>query len=204
MAQRHSGYERKDEYSTPSWVTECVIPYLRNLKDEHGGRRIRTVWEPACGKGAMSAVLGQHFDVISSDINGGIDFLKQNAPQFHFDAVVTNPPWGRYQEYRDIGRKFLEQALKVTAQKRGVVALLFPSEYDCGKTRREYFADCPMFAKKIVLTRRIVWFKRNDGKKEAPSCNHAWFIWDWQHKGAPTLAYEPIEDLANDQLRQVA
>jgi hypothetical protein len=25
----------------------------------------------------------------------------------------------------------------------------------------------------------------------SPSFNHAWLIWDWQHDGAPTLAYEP-------------
>jgi hypothetical protein len=36
------------------------------------------------------------------------------------------------------------------------------------------------------LLKRIVWFER---KGAAPSFNHAWFIWDWQHHGPPILAY---------------
>ena len=45
---------------------------------------------------------------------------------------------------------------------------------------------CPAFARKVVLTKRIVWF---DGPKAAPSFNHAWYIWDWKHRGSPMLAY---------------
>lgn len=44
------------------------------------------------------------------------------------------------------------------------------------------------FAKKLVLTKRIVWF---DAPGAAPSFNHAWYIWDHRHTGAPTLAYGP-------------
>jgi hypothetical protein len=40
----------------------------------------------------------------------------------------------------------------------------------------------------VVLTKRIKWF---EGSKGQPSFNHAWFIWDWKHEGAPTLAYGP-------------
>jgi hypothetical protein len=51
---------------------------------------------------------------------------------------------------------------------------------------RPLFGGCPQFAKKLVLTKRIVWF---DGPKAAPSFNHAWYLWDWQHSGLPVLAY---------------
>lgn len=38
-------------------------------------------------------------------------------------------------------------------------------------------------------TKRIVWFER---KGAAPSFNHAWYIWDWEHRGFPTIAYYPV------------
>jgi hypothetical protein len=53
-------------------------------------------------------------------------------------------------------------------------------------TRAHLFADCPMFAKKVVLTKRIQWFEDSNG---SPSFNHCWMIWDRQHQGPPTLAY---------------
>ncbi len=65
-------------------------------------------------------------------------------------------------------------------------------DFDHAKRRAYLFADCPQFAKKIVLTRRIVWFVEADGKpKASPSFNHAWFLWDWQHAGPPVIAYGP-------------
>jgi hypothetical protein len=66
------------------------------------------------------------------------------------------------------------------------------TDFDHAKSRRHLFADCPAFAKKLVLTKRIVWFVEDDGKpKAAPSFNHAWFIWSWKHDGPPTIAYGP-------------
>jgi hypothetical protein len=43
-----------------------------------------------------------------------------------------------------------------------------------------------MFAKKVVLTKRIRWFEDSTG---SPTFNHCWMIWDRQHQGPPTLAY---------------
>ena len=48
------------------------------------------------------------------------------------------------------------------------------------------FSDCPTFAKKLILTKRIRWIADSTG---SPSFNHARFIWDRLHKGPPTLAY---------------
>ena len=46
--------------------------------------------------------------------------------------------------------------------------------------------------RRFVLTRRIVWFVEENGKpKAAPSFNHAWYVWDWKHDGAQTIAYGP-------------
>jgi hypothetical protein len=66
----------------------------------------------------------------------------------------------------------------------GKVAMLLRTDYDHAKGRQHLFGECPIFAKKLVLTRRIVWF---DGPNAA--FNHAWYIWDWKHVGPPVLAY---------------
>jgi hypothetical protein len=44
----------------------------------------------------------------------------------------------------------------------------------------------------LVLMKRIVWFAEENGKpKASPSFNHAWYVWDWRHEGAPSIAYGP-------------
>ena len=49
MGKHENGYVRvdKDFYPTPAWVVEALA--------EHVDLRGRTVWEPACGDGRLSA-----------------------------------------------------------------------------------------------------------------------------------------------------
>ncbi len=174
MSQRESGYKRiKDDlYETPNWVTQALWPHIHH---------IRRVLEPAAGNKAMVNALeklGAH--VTYSDISTGQDFLQLQKLR-NVEAIITNPPYGKAQE-------FIEHALSLTQIDKGLVAMLLRTDYDHAKTRQHLFnAPCP-FAKKVVLTKRIVWFER---KGAAPSFNHAWFIWDWRHIGPPTLAYGP-------------
>jgi hypothetical protein len=176
MSQRPSGYERKerDQYQTPAWVTNVLVPHIPNLAS-------RRIWEPACGTGQMVRELQRHCaDVHASDIEGGIDFL-QRANDRGADAIITNPPYTS-------ARAFIEHALALTKPHAGMVAMLLRTDYDHAVTRHHLFACCPAFAKKLVLTKRIVWFDR-PGKSKSPSYNHAWFVWNWAHEGPPVLAY---------------
>jgi hypothetical protein len=142
------------------------------------------VWEPACGDGAMVAVLRKHgFKVTGTDIVNGQDFLNGCRQPTAYDAIVTNPPYGLGGKTAE---RFTEQALLYTKSRRGVVAMLLKVDFDSGKTRGHLFAECPAFALKIVLTERIVWF---EPKIANPSENHAWFLWSWRHRGPPTIAY---------------
>ena len=124
--------------------------------------------------------------MLASDISEGGDFLKlERLPDASVRGIVTNPPYEQAEE-------FCAHALKLTAPVKGFVAMLLRCDFDHAKRRAYLFADCPQFAKKIVLTRRIVWFVEADGKpKASPSFNHAWFLWDWQHQGQPVIAYGP-------------
>jgi hypothetical protein len=168
MSQRESGYARKerDAYETPEWVTQALLPHLPT--------RLR-IWEPAAGAGKMlRALRAAGHAVVGTDIVEGVDFLTTADPP-PIDAIITNPPYGLAQE-------FIERALACAP----LVAMSLRTDYDHAKTRQHLFGKCPAFAKKLVLTRRIVWF---ESEKAAPSFNHAWYIWDQSHTGSPVLAY---------------
>lgn len=176
MSQRDSGYARKerDLYETPEWVTVALVPHINNrlLPDQ-------SVLEPACGSGKMVAALQKYgFLIEANDISDGQDFLAYSRTSH--DAIITNPPYADAQA-------FIEKALELVCPQSGLVAMLLRTDYDHAATRKHLFTLAP-FAKKIVLTKRIQWFEDSKG---SPSFNHAWFIWDWKHQGAPTLAYGP-------------
>jgi hypothetical protein len=177
MSQRDSGYERKeiDRYDTPAWVTAALSPHLHKLAHH--------LWEPACGSGAMAdALRGAGYSVTATDITTGDDFLNTEVPPDPFiQAIVTNPPYA-------LAREFVEHSLALVRPVGGVVAMLLRTDYDHAKTRQHLFGQCPQFAKKLVLTKRIVWF---EGPKAAPSFNHAWYVWNWTHGGRPTIGYAP-------------
>jgi hypothetical protein len=183
MSQRFSEYVRKerDDYPTPAWVTETVIPHLKALK-------VTSVWEPAAGEGGMAAVLTRAgFTVTATDLSGGVNFLDDKAQALsRCDAIVTNPPYGLQGK---LAERFIERALDLMRPGRGVVAMLLKVDFDSGLTRRRFFADCPAWMTKLVLLKRIEWFKSLNGN--TPSDNHAWFIWSRRHDGPPRLAYGP-------------
>jgi hypothetical protein len=174
MSQRPSGYARQahDQYFTPAWPTQALIPFLPAAP--------RHVLEPACGNGGIATPLAAAgYTVTCTDIadpESPLDFLSMTSAAC--DLIITNPPF-------DTAREFIEHALDLGV---GFVGMLLRIDYDSAKTRRHLFGDCPMFARKVVLTKRIVFFQRPGA---APSFNHAWFIWDRQHQGAPTISYAP-------------
>jgi len=184
MSQRDSTYERKprDFYATPAWVTAAALPHLPLRLELEAG----AIWEPACGNGDMVRVLEQAgFTVVASDITDGDDFLFMMGIIPPVKAIITNPPY-------NLAHEFCEHALRLTKRTHGVVAMLLGSDFDYAKSRASLFRDCPQFAKKIALTKRIVWFVEDNGKpKASPSENHAWYVWDWKHEGPPTIGYAP-------------
>jgi hypothetical protein len=188
MSQRNSEYTRADldRYITPAWCTLAVIRHL----GVSGNVRI---WEPAAGTGAMVDALRTQpgFSVIGTDVSptGGFlqkDFLTVEPDEWsqQFGLLVTNPPF-------NLATEFIEQALRLTAPQRGIVAMLTRSDFDHARSRRHLFADNPAWAKRVVLHRRIVWFVDEvTGKpKASPSVNHVWNIWSHRHDGPATIAY---------------
>ena len=195
MGKHETGYQRspRDFYPTrQAWVTQGLLAHI-----DVGGLN---VLEPAAGEGHMAEVLkaAGAASVFCNDIEDRgypldqiSDYTTADFPK-QFDAIITNPPQGGRTSI--LFKRFIETGLAYIGERGGTLALLLPTDFDSAKTRGRLFADCPLFAAKIVLMGRIVWFERDDGDHEAPKENHAWYVWRHGHRGPPNILYgrEPI------------
>lgn len=182
------GYDREelDFYPTEAWVTQALLHILANRYLEINKS---IVWEPACGLGHMSQELMDIFPCVNTDIvNRGyeyqtdtLDFLNDD-PDFDFDAIITNPPYGKMQD------AFIKRALELTKPKQGVVAMLLRNEVDSAASRVSIFGQHPAFAEKVVLLKRPRWIEGSTG---APRHNYSWLLWNWKKKpeDKPILTY---------------
>lgn len=184
MSQRVSGYQRRpsDLYPTRErWVVDALADHIP-LKG-------RKVWECAAGKGDMARSLGAvGADVFATDVEGygdmaPFDFLSNASPADlpHVAGIITNPPYGPQGK---LAEEFIARGLqRIEPLSQAFLALLLPVDFDSASTRAHLFGDCPHFAMRISLTKRIRWFdppapKPGEKKKNSgPSANHAWFIW---------------------------
>ena len=175
MSQWASGYARRanEDYPTPHWVAAALArTWLREKAPS-------LVWEPAAGNGALAdALVAEGFEVSATteDFFSFADRLDDGI-----DAIITNPPYGGDRRGRS-ACDFIRHALSLEPR---IVAMLLRIDFDSGKTRADLFRDHPAFAGKIVLLDRIKWFEG----PSAPSDNHAWFVWDRDHRGKPWIAY---------------
>lgn len=186
MSTRASGFDRipADLYQTPAWVIDALA--------EHVNLSGLSVWEPACGRCQMVDALqaaGAHVtgtDIHDYMMDGQVDvfdFLApptEELPLFHFDSIITNPPYGPGGR---TGVAFIKKGLQ-RLPPGGLMAMLLPVDFDSAKTRAPLFGSCADFAAKIVLRRRIAWFEPQPGQA-GPSANHAWFIWVRSHMRSP-------------------
>jgi hypothetical protein len=60
-------------------------------------------------------------------------------------------------------KKFIERALALTKPRNGLGAMLLKVDFGSGAIRRRFFADCPAWACKLVLLKRILWFESRNG-----------------------------------------
>jgi hypothetical protein len=195
VGKHETGYARidRDFYPTPTWVTETLADFI--------SIRGKSVWECACGNGRMSeALAAAGAEVFSSDIvdrgyrafNGKFDFISSCDSPSLFDAVITNPPFGRQGR---LAERFIAAGIQRIGD--GFLALLLPADFDSAKTRAELFGRCPEFVGKLVLTRRIKWFEHPARPGMQPKENSAWFLWgnvelgQSQVRRTPVIRYAP-------------
>lgn len=156
----HEKRRELDFYPTPPDATEALIRFLALPPC--------TIWEPACGDGAMSRVFEKHgHTVISSDIRetgygeGGVDFIS--APARPCDAIITNPPF-------NLAGDFIERANLLAP----IVGLLFKSQFWHAAKRADLFTRFPP-AWVLPLTWRPDFMAGERGG--APTMEVIWTVW---------------------------
>lgn len=153
-----------------------------------------TIWEPACGDGAMSRELeAAGYQVVSTDLidrgygEGGRDFLAEWSPLA--PNVVTNPPFRWAVE-------FVDRALVLTSPDRpgnlmrGKVALFLRLAFLEGQDRGAWFPTTPL-ARVWVMSRRVPMGRGRvaDEKTDKGVIAFAWFVWEHGHEGRPALGW---------------
>jgi hypothetical protein len=147
------------------------------------------IWEPACGRGAISQVLEEHgHEVISTDLvdrgygRGGIDFLMEWQPLA--PSIVTNPPF-------KLALEFARRACDLASDK---VALLGRLAWLEGRARRKLFEITPL-ARVWIFSRRLPMMHRDGyvGPRSTSTIAYAWFVWERAHVGLPSVGWLPRE-----------
>lgn len=174
--KRFADLDGPDFYPTPQWATLALIEH-----ESFAG----TIWEPACGDGAMSEILSTTgCEVISTDLFDrgfgivGEDFLTSERTA---DNVVTNPPY-------NAAEAFLDKALKVSQRK--VALLLRLAFLEGGNRYRTIFKTRPP-ARVWVFSERITFYPKDALRKGSGTTAYAWFVWDKSTEGACELKWIP-------------
>jgi len=163
-----------DFYPTPLGATIALLQVEQFPK---------TIWEPACGDGAICKVLqARGHDVIASDLidrgygEGNIDFLQTTTKRAN--ALITNPPFR-------LAEDFLAHALNLGIEKIGLLAKLAFLE---GQKRSALLQSSPL-ARVWVFSNRLKLTRRGASYKNSGMIAFAWFVWEKHYIGAPQLGW---------------
>lgn len=169
-----AGRPDDDFYPTPPAATRALL----RVERFEG-----TIWEPACGDGAISRVLEKAgHKVVSTDLiergygQGGVDFLLDY--QTSAAHVVTNPPFR-------LADAFAQHAL---ARTRGKVALLCKLNFLEGKKRKPLFESTPLRTV-YVFSDRLTMHRNGEETNRKGMIAFAWFVWEQGYAGPPALAW---------------
>ena len=168
------GRPKDDFYPTPPSATLALLSV-----EEFAG----SIWEPACGDGAISRLLEDRgHTVVSTDLvdrgfgTGGVDFLLDHRTRAA--NIVTNPPY-------TLGQAFVEHALGRTD---GKVAMFLKLVFLEGQRRRRLFETSPL-ARVWVLSERLAVPRDGASYTHRGMIAFAWFVWEHGHEGPPTLGW---------------
>lgn len=175
--KRFADLQGPDYFPTPEWATYALI-----ANEQFEG----SIWEPACGNGAMSRVLETTgASVVSTDLfdrgygEVGIDFLKADHVM---DNIVTNPPYNSAEAFVKAG----------LVQARRKVALLLRLAFVEGANRqRTIFAKTPP-TRVWVFSERITFYPAGAVQKGSGTTAYAWFIWDKQNIDKTEVKWLPL------------
>lgn len=181
-AKRHAHRDRGfDLYETPP---EAVHALLANKKLPH------TLWEPACGPGAIVRILRDRgHEIYATDLNdwgcpdsyAGHDFLMERLVPACVEAIITNPPYM-------IATDFVHHALNLVHR----VYMLLPLQFLEGgqrDPRRDRILDGGQLSSVMIFRERLPMMHRHgwQGKQASSTRCYAWYVWDRDHIGGTVI-----------------
>lgn len=176
--KRFADLDGPDFYPTPDWAVEALIE-----SEAFEG----TIWECACGDGAMVRVLERTgCSVDASDLydrgygERGVDFLRSSRS---VDNIVTNPPYNSAEGFVHAGVRQCNRKL----------ALLLRLAFLEGANRQKtIFSRFPP-SRVWVFSERITFYPAGAARKGSGTTAYAWFVWDKQEKSSGTqLKWLPL------------
>lgn len=144
-----------------------------------------SIWEPACGNGAISKVLiANRYHVISTDLIdrgygvGGIDFLRERVTRAA--NIVTNPPYGS-----GLADAFVRHALRLVEPTGGSVAMLLNLASLAHPIRHAQWIGHPPAA--IYVLDQLTCWPNGIMSNYSAEHRYCWAVWKHGHRGRPTL-----------------
>ena len=165
---KHDDRIKNDFYETPTNGVEALIKY-----EKFKGK----IWEPSCGKGAIStSLIKSGYEVYSSDlIDRGYgevkDFLKTDLV---FDNIITNPPFNLANEFTLHGLNSVRYKL----------VLLCKLSFLEGIKRSNSIFKQKKLKKVLIFSKRLS-FEKNNTKGGLMA--FAWFIYEMSYDGLPQI-----------------
>lgn len=165
--------QKDDFYPTPEHVTRRLF----DVEMFDG-----SVWEPACGNGAISTVAEDYgYETVSTDLNdwgygsNGIDYLMETKPLA--DNIVTNPPY-------TLAQDFIQHAIDLGIKKHcWFLRLAFLAG---AKRFNSLYAPNPP-ARVYVVSKRPTLWRGDEEPTGSGTTDYAWFVWCDKHKGETEL-----------------
>jgi hypothetical protein len=167
-----------DLYETPSCATQAL------LRAESLPHRI---WEPAAGRGAIVCELRDagHAVIASDLVDYGFplhfvaDFLEQTKVPAGVEMICTNSPYDRR-----IFNRFIVHALDLCPRVVMLARLsLLESDSRTEILENRGLARVHVFRDRLPMMHRDGW----TGPKATSAVSYAWFVWQRDHRGPPTL-----------------
>ena len=180
-----------DFYETPRWSTEKAVEAMLmdgilNKYDD--------VYEPCVGAGAISDVLEVYgfenlrkSDIQTADcIKGekGVDVYEISDSVC--DVVFTNPPYNLMTLKEKDGGSMLKEFLRISRHK---VILLLNIFFLSSKERKELLENSHLRHIYIHSDRVTMYPYGEEKPKNGGTKMYAWFVWDKDYDGKPTLSW---------------
>lgn len=173
-ATRHALKDRKDDlYETPAEATNALLRHEATLGS--------CIWEPACGPGAIVALLrAKGKTVIATDLvdygcpsaAAGVDFLMEHKAPPGVHSIVTNPPF-------KLADEFVRKGLELVPTVVMLLRLAFLEGACRADLHRNHLERVWIGAERLPMMHRAGWQGPKNGNAAMP---FAWFVFR-QNKG---------------------